>query len=191
MLSVLVPTMPGRESVLSRCLYSVLEQPGLNRAFEVVVHKGDIPLGDKLNFMFDVALGSHVVVIDDDDWIAPHYMVCVLPRMKFCDAVGFDIGVLVDGRWEMRVEHRPTVMNWDGATTVRGFSHKTPVRTSMARSVSFGNDYTDDKKWASEVAPLISTSIYIPELLYWYDYRLNGSLDVGLWPYDASAVRWL
>lgn len=106
------------------------------------------------------------------------------------DAVGYDIAVLVESMFDTVVRHDP--IDGSGVTGKhRGLSHKTPVRQSIAAQVPFGNAYTDDLEWIPAVAALVETGAYIPETLYYYDYRNAGPGFVGHWPHDPAEVRWL
>lgn len=201
-LSVLVPTVSPRASLLSRMLWSVTWQTG---DFEVLVHGGDdVPMGDKLNRMFTVAQGEYVVCVDDDDMLADSYMDMVLPRLEDVDFLGYRIVVLHDGAYWMEAVHRGDVEGWDG--TVRGVGPKCPIRRELALQVSFGNAYTDDVKWSLAVGRLVKASGYVDRPLYIYDWwasrmlgtapdhytaRWSAQRNVGTWPFRPSNLTWL
>jgi hypothetical protein len=201
-LSVLIPTVSPRRSLLSRLLWSVTSQLG---DFEIVVHAGDdIPMGDKLNRMFTVAKGEYVVCVDDDDMLADSYMEQVLPKCGDVDFVGYRILVLHDGAFWMEVEHRGDVSGW--GETIRGVGPKCPIRRELALQVPFGNAYTDDQRWSLEVGRLVKTSAYVDRPLYVYDWweshmlgtapdhqtdRWGTQRDVGMWPFRQVPIVWL
>lgn len=201
-LSVLVPTVSPRESLLSRLLWSITWQTG---DYEVVIHGGDdIPMGDKLNRMFTAASGEYVVCVDDDDMLADSYMDTVLPRLEDIDFLGYRIVVLHDGAYWMEVAHRGDVEGWDG--TLRGVGPKCPIRRDLALQVPFGNAYRDDVEWSLQVGRLVQASGYIDRPLYlydWWEYRMLGTApdhhadrwgsqrDVGIWPFRPANLTWL
>lgn len=184
-LSICIPTVPRRKSLLSRMLFSLEYQP--DGAWEVLVYGGDGRMGDKVNRMFELAQGSHVVVFDDDDWVSDRYIETVLPYTeRDFDHVGYPIVVMVDGRFESVAQH-PHV------------SHKCPVRATLARKVTFGNEYTDDKRWAATVERLVRRRVHIDRPMYYYDFwnrvgNEHGAAhrsNVGRWPYSGERYRWL
>ena len=201
-LSVLVPTVSPRASLLSRLLWSITSQSG---DYEIVIHEGDdIPMGDKLNRMFTVAQGEYVVCVDDDDMLADSYMDNVLPRLEGIDFLGYQILVLRDGAFWMQVEHRGDAVGW--GSRVRGVGPKCPIRRELALQVPFGNAYTDDVSWSSQVARLVKSSDFVARPLYiydWWESRMLGTApdhyesrweeqrDVGTWPWVPAVITWL
>lgn len=199
--SVLIPTMPGRESTLSRLLH-VLE-PHVGDSFEVLVHRAVAPMGAKLTEMFGLARMSHVVCVDDDDILCPG----LIPGgvEDGVDFVGWKILVMIDGRIAGAVEHRfgqDPIARWTGP--LRGVSPKCLVRTAIARTVPFGDEYTDDRVWSAAVQAKVSSAAFVDEFVYTYDHWESSMLgtnpgdrpaatrrDVGTWPYDPEAFTWL
>lgn len=202
LLTACVPTIPGRESVLSRLLFTLTRQPML----EVIVAGGVGPMGDKVNAMFAAARGDFVVVIDDDDTVAEAYMAHLASSLKeeLTDFVGHDILWLESGKFAGIVKHSLKGDAWWGSLD-RGVTPKCPTRTAIARAVPFGNGYTADRSWSTAVHPTCRAGAYVPAPLYIYDHwnahmvgtspddprRGNPQRDVGSWPFDREAVRWL
>lgn len=191
-LSVCVPTISPRESLLSRLLFYLSSVPE-DRA-EVLIHQGDeVPMGEKIDRMFDLAQGSHVVVVNDDDWISERYWDLVLPLCEEADYVSYQSVVLVDDRFEEIHDHEI-----DG----RGVSHKCPIKAELATKVPFPNHYTGDLDWAKDIQPLVSSSIHLAEPLYFYDYQTKHwtgteaegwqtQRHVGWWPHSPERFRWI
>lgn len=198
-LSVLVPTVTPRASLLSRLLYGITRQVG---DFEILVHgDDDMGMGDKLNQMFSEATGEYVVCVDDDDMLADSYMDTVLPALSG-DFVGYRILALKDGKYWAEVQHRWNMPGWGGE--IRGVGPKCPIRREIALQVPFGNDYNDDENWSDQVGRLVESGVFIDRALYIYDWWTNHMLgtapvhhprrwanqrDVGDWPYDPQRVR--
>ena len=63
----------------------------------VLTDEGQMILGDKRNQMVRESTGEYVAFIDDDDWIAPDYLECIL-RLLYCqpDVVTFPVEVTLD-----------------------------------------------------------------------------------------------
>lgn len=186
-LSVLIATVPQRKSLLSRMLHSLM-QPGLNSDYEILVHQGDAPHGDKVNRMVEAAYGTHVAIIDDDDWLAADYMAHVLPHDE--DFVGYRIVVMSEGMYDQTVVHDAAYEGWVGR--MRGVSQKCPIVREAALQVPYPTNYYQDGVWSADVQKLIGSHAYIDRDLYFYDYRNKDRYrNVGWFPYEKSAIRWL
>lgn len=171
--------MRERKSLLSRCLF-YLENQTCDKADVLVMH-ADKPKGDKLNFAYNYVDTSHVMVVDDDDWISPVLVEKVIDRTE--DFVGYDSVQIVEGRYSQTIRQQTG-------------SHICPIRTDIARSVSFDNGYFEDMRWTDQVAELVDTETYIDKPLYFYDkWNPPGGgyspvRQVGRWPYDPRNFGW-
>lgn len=178
-LTIVVCHMRERASLLSRCLFYLENQTVTD--FDVLVMHADKPKGYKLNRAFQEVETSHVMVVDDDDWVSPVLVESVLPHDT--DFVGFDTVLMVDGMFAKRIRQETA-------------SHICPIRTDLARSVEFDNDYFEDIRWTKRVAPLVETETYIPEVLYFHDkWNKRGGgwsppRNVGRWPHDKRNFAW-
>lgn len=201
MLTVCVPTVPSRESMLSRLLWTLAPQVGPQ--LEVIVASGPGPMGDKVNAMFAAASGTHVTVVDDDDLVTHDYIAQIAPHLDV-DFVGHHILWLENGAYKGTITHHAAGdPHWRSLD--RGVCVKCPVKVEIARRHSFGNAYTDDRVWAIAVHREIRTAAFVDRHLYIYDHwnahmlgtepgdprASNPQRDVGLWPYDPSLFRWL
>lgn len=190
MLTILVPTVVGREFLLTRCLWSIQQQGG---DVEVIVIDGDAGLGDKANYGATIANGSHMCVVDDDDWLDGSFVASVSPHLDV-DYVGFQVLQLEDGRFYGvsrtsgdRVSTRMTRREF-------GPCPKGVTRIALWRETKLGNDYDADRKWQ----PNVQTHAFIPRCLYVYDWWPSASTftgdgaerpDVGLWPVDWLSIH--
>lgn len=192
-LSVVIPTIPGRESLLGRLLWTIQEQPA-SAGTNVLVIGGAGPLGDKVNLGAALAPTSHMVVVDDDDLLAGCYFELVLAALdQDPDFIGYWITQQCDGRWFGQATTRGDIGTWGG--TQRGPCPKGVTRTDIVRQVPMRNHYTADRDWMRHVAPLIRSSTFIDRHLYLYDYwpsisayHGGATRDVGEWPHDESRV---
>ena len=172
-LSICIPTVSHRKGLLSRLLWSIGEQAqGFENMFEVLVYPGDdIPYGDKLNHMFSIAQGEWVVAVGDDDWLPANYLqILPLLRDKDVDYLGYKILYLEGGHFQYEIAHSAEIKGWP-TRNVRGVCQTCPVRTSIAKSVPFGNKYTDDQIWSMSVREQVKTYLFVDRVLYYYDHR--------------------
>lgn len=202
-LTICIPTVPARGSLLSRLLFTI--ERSLCDDVEVLIADGSRPMGDKLNEMFAAAAGRYVVAVDDDDLLADDY--CTRLRQATCerrDFIGYDILWLEDGQFAGIVHHSLTGDPlW--RTLDRAVSPKCPVRTELAREVPFGNEYTADRLWSLDIYGRCQTGVHILAPLYTYDHWNDHMLgtepgdprhhrpqrDVGRWPFTPTRFTWL
>lgn len=198
LLCIVVPTIPGRESLLSRCLWSITEQwqPGV----QVLCIDGSGHFGDKINLAAHTTSAKYMVVVDDDDYLDGAYLASVLPALQADpDFVGYRILVWLEHKFSSIAATRGDRDRFDHDGSQHGPSQKGVTRTSIWRQVPFGNRYTSDRAWMSEVSPLIQSHAFVDRVLYVYDCQPSFSAfvgsersrDIGVWPYDPSRVEWL
>lgn len=203
-LSILVTTMPGRESVLSRLLWGLSYQ--LTPDVEVLVYGGIKPLGDKVNEMWQVAKGEFSVVVDDDDWLASDYVEQVLAHTKLdVDYIPYILVSIQNGVFDCEVR---SCMAGDVGWTKQPFGVlvKCPVRTSISKEFTFPNHHSGDNEWAKRVhlSGKIKKESPIEKPMYFYDFWKTYSLGteakgkkrfkgrkVGIYPYDKEKFIWL
>lgn len=178
-LTIVVCHMRERRQLLSRCLFYLENQTV--KPHRVLVMHANKPKGDKLNRAFTEVETSHVMVVDDDDWVSLALVESVIDHDE--DFVGYDALQMVDGRFAQTI-HQETA------------SHICPIRTDLAQSVHFGNDYLDDIPWTKQVAKLVESEAYVDRPLYFYDkWNPRGGgwsppREVGNWPHDKRNFHW-
>jgi hypothetical protein len=178
-LTVIVCTIPERRSLLSRCLWYLEHQTVTD--FEVIVAHGPQGKGTKLARAFPLVETSHVMVVDDDDWISPLLVESVLPFRE--DWVGYDAVQFTDGRFDRKLTLNPG-------------SHICPTRIGLALEAPFGDEYSAAYDYTDFVASKAESTSYIVEPFYFYDkWNAPGGewsppRNVGMWPHDKSLWRW-
>lgn len=203
-LSIVVPTMPGRESTLSRLL-NVLEPQLWGDHAAVYVICGPSGLGEKVERGYRVAgepgneANEWVAIIDDDDMVSQDYVVTALSYLTdgTPDYLGYPVLCTREGRYWMTNQTWFTPdPNW--STYERGVSPKCLLRRSIGLQVPFMNDYTADMRWCLAATKLVQTYAYVDEgrALYHYDwwpheYGAGEGRDVGTWDYDPARFTWL
>jgi hypothetical protein len=196
LLTVIVPTIPSRQALLSRLLFHLGER--LDDRAEVFIMAGPGGMGTKVTAALQRAKGRMSVVIDDDDLVPTDYTrtICDVIAAHDVDFIGHRILRTVDGHFAQSFVHRN-----DGATEwglgPRGVTPKCPFRTELTRDVLFGNDYTADRRWSSQMHLRCVTGVYLDRHMYHQDHRPSASAfigdhthDVGHWPYDAARFQW-
>ena len=183
LLTILIPTVPQRETLLSRLL-SCLESQ-LTDEVEVLIYKDEcvVPYGDKINHMVSIAKGEYIVCIDDDDFVPDWYIETILKEIKNnhgVDFIGYRIAFFSDGKFEYYIEH-----NYEYKDLIshnqRGISPKCIIKKSVFENFKFGNEYQSDQIFSHEVekSGLIKNYFYIDEPLYFYDFWLNNALGAS------------
>ena len=178
--TIVVCHLRERRQLLSRCLFYLENQTV--RPDAVFVMHGEGGKGDKLEKAFRLAETSHVMVVDDDDWVSP---VLVESIQGFdVDFVGYDALQTVAGRYAETI-HQETA------------SHICPLRTDLATLIPFTNEYLADIKWTKATAPFVKTEAYVDRPLYFYD-KWNPTAggwspprQVGWWPHNPLNFKWI
>lgn len=196
LLCITIPTIPGRESLLSRCLWTITEQwqPGV----QVLVVPGSGRLGDKANAAANHTTAEYMTVVDDDDYLDGSYLSHVLPLLPGPDFVGLKVLQWIDQRFYGVGSTRGDIDRFVHNGQEHGPTPKGVTRTELWRKVPMGNSYKADRVWCATVAPLIRSHAFVDRCVYVYDHQpatsafLGGaSRDVGVWPYNPSLVEWL
>lgn len=175
-LTIAIPTIVTRKREFE-ALYNFINA---HKTDEVeVIYECDnkeISIGAKRQLLIDRAAGKYLVMIDDDDWIPPHYCTKIIEALKDSpDCVGYIENCSMMGqvkRSSINLKYAEWGNNRDGFQYVRTPFFKTPIRTSLCRitgckDLRFGEDHD----FAKRIYPLLHTCAYIPEELYFYRYK--------------------
>lgn len=100
-LSILVPTINGREAYLERLLEQLenqVENFNVDKEVEILVLKDnrELSIGEKRNRLIDLASGEYLAYVDDDDGVSDNYIEW---QMKVANS-GLDCGSLVGMYYE-------------------------------------------------------------------------------------------
>lgn len=188
-LSVIVPTQPGREEALSRSLFYL----GRSALTEVLVMGGVGKMGDKIVDGLEQARGEWSVVVDDDDIVRGDFLYVVTQwlKMEQPDALGYRMLITVDHQFARVVDmrHGGHLPPWHELETGVDWSllPKCVWRTEYGRRLGFGNHYTADQDFARGLAELVERPAFIPAVMYHYDKRTRHDFGgpvsgYGSWP---------
>lgn len=190
-LTVVVPTIPGRESLLSRCLFHLTVQAP--ETVEIIVVDGEGLLGDKVNRAVAAARGEYLTVVDDDDWVSADYFASILPLCDGVDYVGLQVLELDKGRFANITSTSAEFNLWGRRN--RGPVPKGVTRAELWRANPMGNAYFADRAWMDAISAAVTSYSFVARPLYIYDFQGSsgvdfdaGTRDVGAWPYDASKI---
>ena len=181
-LSILIPTLRGREVFLNELLDSLHSQIDDNNSVEICIdHSPDnFTTGQKRNDLLKIANGKYSWFIDDDDEIASNAIELILKALKSNpDVIGINGWMTTDGEnrvdWEMKLGHPYCATTRDGKEFYLRFpNHIAVMRRDIAYQVKFphvtmGEDYA----WAKEINDrgLLKTEAIIDQPIYHYKFR--------------------
>ncbi len=202
LLSILIPTVIGRERVLNNLLHKIWGQYLLpsgsihtigklgvlsGNEIEVLWFKDnkEITIGEKREQLYNMAIGKFSWQIDDDDDIADNAIQLILDTIKIAnvDCITFEEHIDIDGNIE-RSNHSLIYGDWEGEGGKElwdGFHyHRTPffksvIKTEIARSVPIPHiRFGEDHQWSQALKPHLKSEIHIPEQLYKYIHRSSN-----------------
>lgn len=141
-----------------------------------LVDTKSIMLGDKRNFMVDMAQGEYIVFVDDDDRLEDDYISVLLQaiRKENADVITFQVSVSLEGA-EPKICKYSKYYEHDYNTDEGYFripNHICCVKKSLAHQVEFPSViYGEDAGYGKKLKPLLKTETYIPKVLYHYDFN--------------------
>lgn len=153
LLSILIPTLPERKTMLDGLINEIMAQCSDVPAQTVEVltdnrPRGSVTTGQKRNDLLGRAIGTYSWFIDDDDMILPHSIPAILHA---CSTSGADV-ICIDGYmttdnkpdtrvdFEMRIGHpyKSETRN-GGEIYLRPPNHLCPMLRTIAMQVPFVN----------------------------------------------------
>lgn len=167
-------------------LQYVSSAPGLQDRVEIVMLTDNkmMPLGYKRNAMIDMAQGTYVVFVDDDDRIEPDYLASLLDAtVTDADVITFLASVSLNGG-------RPRICRYskdftEDRNTPYGYerlpNHICAVKRELAGQARFHNPLSvgEDADYAKKLHPLLRTEHHINRVLYHYDFNVETTETQG------------
>lgn len=196
LLSILIPTVVGREEMLKIIVKKSLHLNLPDAEFEenyadikynglqLIYHRDnkELTIGEKREKLYKSADGLFSWQIDEDDDISDNAIELILEAIKSnpeVDCITFEERVSLDGV-EYKSNHSNEYSGWEGdgqKILYDGFHfHRTVffkdvIRTELARSVPVPHcRFGEDNMYADALKPLIKSEIHINQQLYFYNY---------------------
>ena len=180
-LSILIPTLPERKTLLERLIVSI--NPTEQVEILTDSRPRGITTGEKRNDLLNRATGEYVCHVDDDDFVHNGYCREILSALESKpDCVTFEGWMTTNGiakvDWIIKLgEKYEARQDTDGITRYYRFpNHLAAIKTSISRKARFPHvTQGEDYPWAKELNDrgLIKTSVHIPKQLYHYDFHSN------------------
>lgn len=193
-LSILIPTVTGRVSELSKllmCLRKQIGQPKLiysqrlsngyivkedyDNQVQVVVYGDDksMTIGEKREKLYHLSDGVYSFQVDDDDLISDDAISLILEAAKYdADCITFKENCMINGRYyssNHSLKYDDWSENRDGFDYVRTPFYKNVIKTEIAKNVHFSFiRYGEDHAWAISLKPHLKNEYHIDKEIYYY-----------------------
>jgi hypothetical protein len=172
-LSILTPTIPGRERQLKSLQWRIEEQIG-GQAVEHLILSDNRKrsIGAKRQALLDIARGQYIAFVDDDDDIADFYVEELLAAAASgADVITFLQGATYNGQQSV-VDFKLGQGDHGfapGGITNRDAWHVNAWRRSRVAHCQFGeSNYGEDLTWCQQARRMAQTTVHIPKILHFY-----------------------
>lgn len=200
-LSILIPTIVGREKQLKQLIAMLSAQTGIanywmhesadwvnsgrdeNVEIITLCDKAIMSIGEKRNKLLKMSHGKYVAFIDDDDSISEDYIELLINATDSgCDCASLKGEITIDGGKPEIFEHSLKYNEWktnpEGSEIryERYPNHLSLIRSSIAKQFKFPEkNHGEDHDWSKQIheSGLLKTEYYIPEIIYYYNYISN------------------
>lgn len=172
-LSILTPTIPGRESQVKALTDKIAHQIGV-LAVEHLVLSDNLTrsIGAKRQALADIARGQWFAFVDDDDDVSDDYITNLLAGcMTGADVITFRQRAIYNGL-ESEVHFR--LGQGDGPFTPGGITnrdawHVCAWKRDKVQGCLYGeNNFGEDLAWCRQARRRVRTEHHIPEVLHTY-----------------------
>lgn len=177
-LSILIPTVPGREHFMDRIMEQVTKQAAIWPEVELLWSIGvrNVSIGMRRNELVARVQTEYMCFIDDDDRIADNYislaMAGIATNPDCCSLSGI---ITTDGKDPHKFIHS---IDYDEFFERDGIYYRCPnhlnvIKTELARQCPFPDwQRSEDSNFAFQLRDkgLLKKEYKINETLYYYDY---------------------
>lgn len=172
LLSILVPTVPGRELKLARLLAILDPQVQARPDVELLAVRDSrgMSIGEKRTKMVRLARGQYVAFVDDDDVVAADYVSAIVAGLETApDVLTFNVRVEAPTgpkpcRYGLHLQHADLSAEYH-----RKPNHLMVWRRQLAMEVPFPSvGFGEDTAWAEQIAGRATTEVALNRELYTY-----------------------
>lgn len=201
-LSILIPTVFGREDSLNGLLSIILNDTFKLKCLDSVLYFGytttiysnddvdviilkdakKVTIGEKREFLYKIAEGLFSFQVDDDDSISENAIELILAAIKSnpeIDCITFREKCLMNGEYKSSnhsIKYSKWQDNFDGYDYVRSPFYKDVIRTDLARLVPFHKvRWNEDELFSKDIYPHLKSEIHLEEEIYIYIYEPKDS----------------
>lgn len=185
-LSILTPTIPGRESQLAALQEKIESQNDGRVEHLVFCDNRKRSIGAKRQALVDIARGDFLAFVDDDDDISDDYVSELLTAIETgADVITFHQQAIYNG---LESEVHFGIKNQDEAFNPGGVTRRAPWhvcawKRSVVAGCLFGeSNYGEDLVWCLQARRRIRTGHHIPKVLHTYrhDASTTAAPEPGL-----------
>lgn len=180
-LSILIPTIQERESMLYKLLRELrqqIDESGHKDEIEIIIKKGSKSIGYKRNELLSDSKGEYVCFVDDDDFVSSIYIKELLSAIeKQPDCVSLRGVITWDGQNPELFEHSIKYSMYATTTNPIKYerypNHLNAIKASIAKRFKFPEiNHGEDTDWATQIneSGLLKNEIFIDKVLYHYNY---------------------
>lgn len=181
-LSILIPTVLGREKEFNRLFENLSKQifdNNLESKIEILSLKDnkEISIGLKRDKLYNMANGLFSVMIDDDDLVPDDYCFTVNEVIEShqVDCIGYFENCLINGNQQKSVISR-AFHSWSYHEVPKNGYHyyrtpffKVPIKTDICKKVGVKDmRFGEDHEFAIRIYPELKTEYFIYREMYFY-----------------------
>jgi hypothetical protein len=194
LLSVLIPSVPGRIDQLKRLFdnfqHQLDQNEGASWAKQVeilcLLDNKKRSIGFKREALVQTAQGRNLAFCDDDDSVANDYLVSILPALEVnnVDVVVFKQQCVINNEQPFIVDHDIDYPNdhcirhddgrWENLR--RKPWHHNVWRSELARTAHFPDlMWGEDHAWCEQLWPKVRTQWKIDKVLHYYRHNIHAT----------------
>lgn len=188
--TILVPTLSERRALFERLMSTLLPQAeayGHRVLVTAWLNDGTPSLPEIRQTLVETAATDYVCFVDDDDLVTDDYVSDIMTALDARpDYVGFQVQCYSDGVPTAVAYHGLSNGRWRNTPGryFRDISHINPIRTDIARKVTFRRTKAggaEDRAWADQLrrTKLLRSEVVIDRILYHYLYSTSTTPGQG------------
>ena len=191
LLSIAIPTIERRKFIFEE-LYDELEKqikPYINKIEIIsICDNGDLTIGEKRNFLNEMAKGKYIVQWDDDDWIHPNGIDMIMEGIETdVDVISYNHYTDIKEWEKLRHFHKYYSIKYseplgkidykNGIITCTP-DQKCVIKSEIVKNVKFYNmNHNEDWTFMRDIIPFLKTEYHINEFIYLYLNRSGETMD--------------